>query len=362
MESLKKLLGSVGWGASLYPSGHFCLWRKHGKKTIGFKEAFVSAGAGIFRDRDLADVQQVYGKETVREWWKAAKDVDVPGLRSHAAEANSAVVTLGSSTPANSEKKPRGMGGLTSRGKNLVREGASALEKTWGRRRLTFWTVTLPAMTEADYQAVCKHWSEICTNLKKKLIYHLRKAGLPTEVVAVTEMQEARWEKQKVPAWHIHLVFVGCRLNGGWVLTPSLADKLWSEAVSVHTANPYRFQSSSRLERVRKSVSAYMSKYLSKGSSVIAACAEAWPGCIPSSWYVCTKLLRSWVDSSTLKGDAIALWLRQLTMDSASEIKGLWAYCVETRPGQKLAVCWMGTLPDPPIPKEPLDSYVTRMT
>ncbi len=359
---LYKAAGTVGWGASLYPSGYFTLWRKSGTTTLGFKEAFVSVGQGIFRGRPLDKVQEVYGPETVHQWWNSAKEVDMSGVRPRSAPAVEAVVTLGSSTPVNSRKRRRGMGGLSSRGKNLVRESAIALEKQYGKNNLTFWTVTLPSLTEEDYRNVCEHWSEICKSLKEKVLYRLREAGLPPHVVGVTEMQEQRWNSLRVPAWHLHLVFVGYRSSGGWVLTPKDADRMWRGTVGKWCTSQYSWKSASKLERVKKSVGAYLSKYLSKGTSVISEVDEKWPGCIPPTWYICTKLVRSWVALSTRKGDAIASWLYQMVQDSAADIKGLWAYCIETRPGQPLAVCWMGTIPDPPRTQETLASYVRRMT
>ena len=351
-----------GWGATLYPSGAFTLWRQNGKKTIGFKEAFVSVGQGCFRGRPLDQVQEMYEPETVHQWWRAAKEVDMPGMRPSVAPTDDALVTLGLSTPVNSEKKRRGLGGLTSRGKNLVREAATVMEETYGRRRITFWTLTLPHLTEEDYKNVCTNWAKICENLKKKLIYRLKLEGMPPHVVAVTELQEKRWKAQGVPAWHLHLIFVGSRSNGGWVLTPKIADRMWRDAVSKHCCSPPLFRSSSKLERVKKSVARYLSKYLSKGTSVIEEVEEAWPGCTPSSWYICTKLVRSWVDISTRKGDAIASWLYQLIQDSPHLIQGLWAYTIETRPGQPLAVAWLGRIPDPPTPDMSLCDYVTRIT
>lgn len=348
-----------GWGATLYPSGAFTLWRQNGSKTNGFKESFVSAGKGILRGKSLSEMQEVYGTETVHRWWNAAADVDMPRVRPYPASPVNAclidgwknlVCDLGSSTPANSRKTKRGYRGLTSRGKNLVREAAIGLETRYGKKRLTFWTVTLPHMTDEDYRNVCSNWSAVCKSLKEKIIYRLKEAGLPTHVVAVTEMQPKRWENHGVPAWHLHLVFVGCPSTGGWVIQPEEADNMWSSTVEKWCSNPYVWRSSSKLERIKKSVGRYLSKYLSKGVSVIDAVEEMWPGCIPSSWYICTKSLRSWVDTSTRKGESIASWLYQLIHDSASEIGGLWSHRIEIRPGQHLAVCWMGTIQGMPPP------------
>lgn len=337
-----------GWGASLYPSGVFTLWRKNAQKTVGFKEAFVSAFTGLNRGRPLDEVLELRGAEATELYWTQAEELELRRLRRERFETVRAALRLGSSNPVNSEKARRGLRGLTSRGKNLVREAAIGLEERYGKDRLTFWTVTLPHMSDEDYGEVCANWSRLCENLKKKVQYHLRENGLPTHFVMVTEMQEGRWKAHGVPAWHIHAVFVGCHTPGGWVITPELADKLWSEAVQEYCRDGYLWRSASKLERVKKSVGRYLSKYLSKGTSVIEEVEAAWPGCVPSSWYACTKPLRLWVDRNTRKSEAVARWLYQLISDTASDIHGLWSYTIETRAGHTLAVCWMGSLPDPP--------------
>jgi hypothetical protein len=348
------------WEGKIYPSGAFALWRTNDKKTIAFKEAFVSAGARILRGTDLADVQDLYGEEIIQGWWNASAEVGMPRLRPFpASPVNACPIDgwkniqeqLGLSTPINSEKKRRGLGGLTSRGKNLVREAAIGLESRYGKSRLSFWTLTLPGLPQEDWRSVCKNWSKIVENLKKKLLYWLGKKGCPGHIVAVTEMQEKRWQREKVPAWHLHVVFVGRTLTGGWVITPKRADKLWREAVSVYTSSPASFQSSSKLQGVRKSVGRYLSKYLSKGTSVISQVEDVYPGCVPSSFYICTACLRSWVDNSTIKAEWVGPWLHQLLQDSMDEFEFAWAYTIETRPGQAIAVAWLGALPRGAIPK-----------
>ena len=338
----------TGWAGKIYPSGHFAIWRQNGTKTVGFKEAFVSAGAGQFRGKSLDTLQEVQGEEIVHRWWRMAKGMDLSRLQEGGAEATSAVVTVGSSTPVNSEKKRRGLGGLTSRGKNLVREAAIGLEKRFGKKNLTFWTVTLPELSQEDWRSVCENWSKIVKNVKEKLLYWMEKKGCPKHVVAVTELQEKRWKKTGVPGWHMHLVFVGKTSTGGWLLTPKRADKIWRESVENFITDRVGFQSSSKLQQVKKSVGRYLSKYLSKGVSVIQEVEEKWPGCVPSSFYICTNSLKQWVDKQTRKSEWIGEWIYQAMMDSKEMFEWMWAYTIETRPGQPLAVSWLGVLAEPP--------------
>lgn len=347
------------WGGKIYPSGNFAIWRQNDKKAIGLKEAFVSAGRKLLRGTDLGDLCKLHGEVFVRHWWESAAQVLVQKVSPYPASPIDACPVdgwknmaepLGSSTPANSEKKRRGLGGLTSRGKNLVREAAIGLERTYGKRRLTFWTVTLPGLSQDDWRSVCENWSKIVENLKKKLLYWLEKKKCPMHIVAVTEIQEKRWKREQYPAWHLHVVFVGKTSTGGYVLTPKRADKLWREAVQNFTSNPHGFQSSSKLQRVYKSVGAYLSKYLSKGVSVIREVEEKWPGCVPSSFYICTRSLRNWVDNNTYRSESIGEWIYGLLQECIRDFPFTWAYTIEIRPGQNLAVAWLGVLPPPLVP------------
>lgn len=355
VNPLKYLLGMknnvFGWAAKLYPSGEFCLYRRKKDETSErFKEAFDSAGHGLFKGRDIANLQRLYGQETLQRWLSTAAPMDVPGLCRDSAHSIEATALVGLAASVNSKKKRRGLGGITSHGKNLVREAGYGLERRYGISRLSFWTCTLPKLSEEDTVNVCLNWSKILNNLRIKLTYHLQSENLPTHIVGVTELQPDRWEREKYPAWHIHWLFVGCHTVGGWRLTTELCDKLWADAVHVYCENKYDFSRSCKLEPVRKSAGGYLAKYMSKGGASIDAVEEMYPGCVPASWYTCTLSLKRWVKAATRTSIDVALWLHQRLLDSIDTIIAPWAFKLETRPGCHIAVCWLGRIPDPPAP------------
>lgn len=347
------------WNAKLYPSGEFVIWRKQRETKQQRKESFVSAAAWLFVGRDLGEVFSLYGAEAVYRWWRTTSEVDVPRVRPYPASPVNAcpvdgwknfVCDLGSSALANSKKRRRGMSGLTSHGKVFVRESATGLQDRYGKWRLTFWTCTLPRLTDWDTVSVCQNWSKILHNLRLKLAYHLKAANLPSHIVGVTELQAARWEESRYPAWHIHWVFVGRHRGKPWAISRELGDKLWKEAVETYCTQSYNFESSCQLASVKKNVAGYLAKYLSKGGGVIAEVEELYPGSVPSSWYVLTAKLRNWVKKCTRRSEGIAKWLYQRLHDDIGSIIAPWAFQIQVRPGVAVAVCWLGRIPDPPVP------------
>lgn len=342
-------VNTFGWGCKLYPSGEFCLYRRKKDETSErFKEAFDSAGHGIFKGRDIADLQRLYGQETLQRWLSTAAPMDVSGLCRDSTHSIEATALMGLAASVNSKKKRRGLSGLTSHGKNLVREAAYALQERYGRARLSFWTCTLPELSEEDTRNVCLNWSKILHNLRQKLVYHLKAKGLPTHIVGVTELQPDRWKEKGYPAWHIHWLFVGCHTNGGWELTTEVTDKLWADAVHTYCEKRYDFSLSCSLEGVRKTAGGYMAKYMSKGCSAALEVEALYPGCVPASWYTVTAGVRRWVKGATRTSIETAKWLYARLLNDIDGIVAPWAYKLETRPGCHIAVCWLGRIPDKP--------------
>lgn len=338
------------WGCKLYPSGEFVLYRK--RKTdvkADIKETFSSIGKAAFKGGSESQMWGMQESGLAEQWYRVAGEVDLPRVQGLAGGAtNAGGRAMGLSALVNSEKRRRGLGGLTTHGKNLVREAAYGLQERYGKEYLSFWTCTLPRMTDADMRSVCKGWARIVENVKKKLVYHLGKKQLPTHVVGVTELQPDRWAAEKYPGWHLHIVFVGRKRGRDWAISTELGDKLWSEAVSEYTESEYSFHASCKLEPIHTSASGYLAKYMSKGSAVIGEVEESYPGCTPSAWYFVTKSLRTWVVRCTRTSSGVARSLHQLLLHQIKSVIAPWCYSLPTRDGLLVAVCWLGRIAAPP--------------
>lgn len=191
----------------------------------------------------------------------------------------------------------RGQKGLTSRGARMVRNAAEVMESVVGRENLTFATLTLPDMDYEDFWSVSSNWAEIVRVFYQRLGRFLKRYGLSTAYVGVTELQPRRTRREGVPALHLHIIFQGKpRHRRGWALPPVLARKWWSESVHLYTVGRYDFSHSENLQQVRESSAGYLSKYMSKGGDVGSPLQENEMGwSLPTAWYNVSLKLKRYV-------------------------------------------------------------------
>lgn len=204
--------------------------------------------------------------------------------------------SLGSSNVPNYHKprKVRGRKGMTRYNKRLVVNSAILLQQKYGRNRLSFLTLTLPpecASREASSYAEAKR------QMLQWLARRLDSENLPKTVIGCTELQSSRYANSGAFALHEHWVFVGRRAYSPWSLTPSVIQCQWLEILS----NVYRVDiqpenrtAASRVERITKSVSAYLGKYMSKGEKLVdQVIQDGNSEFLPSSWVTkTTEMLR----------------------------------------------------------------------
>lgn len=205
---------------------------------------------------------------------------------------------LGSSTVPNSHSdiRVRGQEGISTHGKRMVRNAALRLERECGNYLLSFVTLTIPGISAQGALVVCENWSEIVRVFQQKLKRRLQRAGLPGEMVGCTEVQENRFAATNVVALHLHLVFQGRMFGGGWVLRPKEIRAMWQDTLKPYLSgleDELYWDACENVQRVKKSASAYLGKYMSKGIKTCEAIHEAYPEIIlPACWYICTNTLR----------------------------------------------------------------------
>lgn len=202
---------------------------------------------------------------------------------------------LGLSLVPNPKRPPRyGLQGMPSPGRKNVWRALALLEEM--RPLLSFWTITLPsealsALSQAGNLPVFQD------RVRKELARLLLIAGLPDLVVGVAELQPGRSRAEGRPCPHWHIVFQGRKYRGAdWALNPEQLDGVIAAALATAGVHGLDLTKAGNVQAVRKSVRAYLSKYMTKGSG---DCAQ-WVGTehealIPRQWWFWTRRLRAWV-------------------------------------------------------------------
>lgn len=224
---------------------------------------------------------------------------------------------LGSSLLANSHRAKRGSKGISRYSARMVRNAAYLLEKRYGKDRLSFLTYTLPSLSQEEWEVVCSKWSEIVRVVLQRLRRNLMRGGLPDFVVSVTELQEKRLKRDGVPGLHLHILFVGRKHRKAWMLSPQEVRSFWISAVEHslgYSLECGAWRACENIQRVEKSASGYLGKYMTKGVKAIESLAVTCPAmCIPSSWSNLSSSLRLWVKREIVPiGQAMSDWILNL--------------------------------------------------
>lgn len=248
-----------------------------------------------------------------------------------------AASALGSSHHSNSHspkaRARRGLKGITSHGRKLVRNACYRLRSFVSQRRLSLLTLTVPGCSAAELENIASQWSELLRIFLQRLRRHLKAAGLPGEVVGVSEIQEKRAESSGLPVLHLHAVFVGRRAGCSWGVSPSQVNLWWSELLQPFLPDCTDWSAVQRIETVKKNVENYLGKYMTKGVQAISKIVEnGGASFLPSSWYVCTNSLRRSVKSAIRTGFKVGETLAQLV---ESGNRSLFKYVYDVKIGNE---------------------------
>lgn len=225
-------------------------------------------------------------------------------------------LNLGLSTLRNSRNRParHGQKGITSYGRRMVKSAATLLEQKYGKKRLTFATITLPPMDAVLRWYVHENWGEFVHRIMEEIKRVLIRKGVSSNIVAVTEVQEKRYAATGCVYLHLHCVWVGGSGKGRYYVTADqLRDILrrrlqamaraCSEEMGVPVgAEDICVKAAIDVQRVKKSVAAYLGKYLSKGVAVRDNVDDS-ERCryFPRQWWTITAALRRAVLDSVVE-------------------------------------------------------------
>lgn len=220
------------------------------------------------------------------------------------AEAPKASEPLGLSMARNSHRPRRhGFQGLPAPGRLNVSDALALLEPR--RALLSFWTITLPtpALMHLLWGA---GWAKFQDQVRDRLRQLLIRKGMDPTLVGVAEIQTKRTKKTGIPAPHLHVVFKGRHHHrGAWLLSRAELDGVIKSALYRCGVRMLReeqwepfLEAAGNVQQVKKSVRAYLGKYLTKGSSDVAIYEGGmWEALIPKQWWFWSKECRLLVES-----------------------------------------------------------------
>lgn len=191
------------------------------------------------------------------------------------------------------EKRRRyGLNGITRKGRDTVEGAAHILEREYGKRRLSFVTLTVPELSLEGHAELHQHWSKALNQFLNWYRERCRVNGWPAEYVYVSEIQEKRYERTGLPVLHVHLVWVG-RDRGHWYFEHSDVQEAWGRCIERWSGEPLPLPPRVSLERIKKSAEGYLGKYMSKGAKAVQSVADAgmedW---LPKQWWGCDRKLK----------------------------------------------------------------------
>lgn len=217
-----------------------------------------------------------------------------------------------------SSRSPRGSygkHGITGFGKRFVRNSAILLERKYSKTRLGFVTCTLPTFPECIQRRINGVWGEIVRRFYQKIKRHLQKLDVPFQYIGVTEIQEKRYHTTGVPVPHLHFVYV-CRksISDRYYMYICQIHRAWNHAVREgigYSGYPLKYPEHSdcggvHAKVVKKSVAAYLGKYVSKGCKVIADMQENGWTEFPKQWWNADMQTKEMYKSALINVDQIA--------------------------------------------------------
>jgi hypothetical protein len=214
-----------------------------------------------------------------------------------------------------SERKAReiqyGIKGISQAGKQAICQAGYLLEKYYTTRRLGFYTLTCPYKDDVDVWYFNLSFAEIMRRYFQEMKREYARFGLKWRYVAAYEFQPKRFEREGVAALHVHYV-APCYLphSTTFVVSANTIRRIWARVCTQVVGVEACTNASVDAQIVRKSVSGYLSKYLSKGGDMLSRIAEISPEIIPRRWWGMSAQMRADISANTVKlPEAVALHL-----------------------------------------------------
>lgn len=338
----KRTTGPIGGKsavqAKLWPNGEVSIWRP---KTFKLERRTVR------RTVRRTEVRMAWFRLQCESRILREALASLLGLSIHPIFDKSIKGEIISSPKDPKTRSAKGLKGLTSYGGRMVRNVAHCMEQDAGRARCIFATVTVPTLPLEQMAAIHHQWDKITEYYRLGIRRALQSQGLSGEIVSVSEVQTERYKRTGLPVLHLHAVFVGVTAVGKFAITVKKHDDIWYRALSSVVSIPRsKISTACNLQRVKKSASAYLGKYLSKSvKDVNSIVDKGFGGWLPKHWWNCSRKAVQRVKRQTRRIDDFADWLNVVAVSGGDDV---WRWhrevVLEMSDGYKITIARYGQL------------------
>ena len=249
-------------------------------------------------------------KRQVVSWSERGQDYhEVAYLQSPKTPCDPNLVSAGKS----SHRMKYGQKGITSYGKKMVRSGAVILQDEWGKERTGFATLTVPPLSGSTMYKLCTFWGDVVRRFFEEFRRHQLRVGGEVRYVCVTEIQESRFRTRGEIGLHLHFIYKARHEARGtnWLISANWCRDTWRRILANRLADVCADIPLPRceLKMVRKSASAYLGKYMSKGGNIVADILEAMPTIeLPSQWWSQSSEVRSSIKERIIRLESLSAY------------------------------------------------------
>lgn len=215
-----------------------------------------------------------------------------------------------------------GRKGIKSPARRIIRSIAKLMGERHHRRCLSFGTLTVPPMPDANRKRLHRSWHKLVKDLMEWLQYHQRRMGLPNDLVLVSEIQGDRFTDTNQVWLHLHWLMVGRShpLGGKWCITTQMVDEYWAKLIEKYSGVSVDCSKACTLTVTNKCPGRYISKYLSKGCGNLCEIEAAGElEYLPKKWWNAPRALVAEVKAACVKLTANQTHLIRLHLDKLKE-------------------------------------------
>lgn len=199
----------------------------------------------------------------------------------------------------------------------MVKSAGALIKRRYPHHRVTFCTVTLPPLQQSQRSGLVQCWPELVRQLLQRISRRLESKALPRLALSVSEIQPKRLQSSGQAYLHLHLVWLNHpNPRRGWAVSANDIRSFVSKFLVSRLGPDANGYVNVNVKAVEASITAYLSKYMSKGGECLQEALEDWGEDVcPPTWWNMTKALRDWVKSEIVEGEAVGELLEDLVSD-----------------------------------------------